>query len=100
MWLTAPTVSETLLMDSPESVLPKDFFKILFFSKGACAMFCLMRKLGKYLETPKYISGELHKPVETLPDAKSSRHDTKTQAWNPPVEGAETKLLPPDSVTS
>lgn len=54
-------------------------------------MFCLMKKIGKYLETPKHISGELHKPVETLPDAKGSRRFARAQACTQPVEGPRTE---------
>lgn len=50
-----------------QSVFPKYCFKMLFSFQRALTMFCFMeeKKKGNYLETPKHISGELHKPVET-----------------------------------
>jgi len=50
-----------------------------------------MKKIGKYLETPKHISGELHTPVETLPDAKGSSCFASAQARTQPVEGPRTE---------
>lgn len=38
--------------------------------------------------------------METLRDARGSRRFARARAWNPPVEGTRTKLLPPDSATS
>lgn len=77
----------------PKSGFPKHSSKMLFLSKGPSAMFCLMKKIGKYLETPKHISGELHKPVETLPDAKGSRHFARAQAGTQPVERPRTEAM-------
>lgn len=73
----------------PKSGFPKHSLKMLFLS----ATFCLMRKIGKYLETPKYIPGELHKPVETLPDAKGSKRFARAHTRSHPGEGTRTEAI-------
>lgn len=69
-------MSETPPWGVPKSIVPKHSFKVPFLSKENAVCLCYVlpyEKIGNYLETPKHISGELHKPVETLPDAKGAR---------------------------
>lgn len=40
--------------------------KCRFSQKEPSATFCLMKKMGKHFETPKYLSRELLKAAETL----------------------------------
>lgn len=76
---------------------------MLFLSQENAVSLCYIlpyEKIGKYLETPKYISGELHKPVETLPDAKGARRFARAWAQKQWMEGTRRKPLLPNSAIS
>lgn len=93
-----PIVNESPLTESPKALFLSILLKCHFSQNKmpfVFAMFCLMKKIGNYLETPKRISGELHKPVETLPDAKGARRFARAWAQKQPVEGIGTEAIAP-----